>query len=260
MERCLSSLRGLNVRVLLMDSFSQDGTLDRAQEVWRMLGEPAASIATVARTWQGFTAARNDSLKWVRTPWVLWLDADEWLSEPLRLELPARLAAPLGPTDPKVFRLPRRSHFLGRQIRFGGWYPDPKTRLARAALCVWRAGPDQSDVHEDLFALDGSSPGRLRSDLEHEGFRNIREQEETNDRYSGLLAAGLARKWRKMGRKPPGRLFIGYRSAVKFVENYIFKLGILDGWPGFVIARGSARSLRMRLRKAGALLSEPGTP
>lgn len=251
-RRCLSSIQ-ISARVVILDSFSTDETLEVAQRTWQELGRPATHLATVTRAWQGFTESRNASLRWVQTPWTLWLDADEWLSPELNEELARVMAAP---AEAVVYRMPRQSYFLGRAIRHGGWYPDLKRRLAWTTQAEWRSGPHGSDVHEDLHARDGSNVGTLQFPLEHESFRSVAEQAESNDRYSTLLAEGLARKYLLEKRRPPSRPYIVLKVAIKFLENYIFKLGILDARPGYLIARGSASSLKMRLEKTRSLMEK----
>jgi len=271
--RALESIL-IPARVVIIDSYSSDQTIERAQQLWRDLQRAPELLATVQAEWQGFTRTRNESLRWVQTPWVLWLDADEWLSPELCEEL---LGLNKLPQERSVFRIPRQSFFLGKKIRHGGWYPDRKSRLARTARVEWRSGPGGADVHEDLFekevAPQSSAPERhlklllgankatdkgtlLQGHIYHQSFRNVQEQEETNRRYSTLLAEGLAQSLIKAQRRPPSALRIYVKTLVKFFENYIFKLGFLDGWPGFVIARGSAYSLYMRLKKTRELMSK----
>ena len=247
--RCLESLPA-GARVVIFDSFSTDATGARARDTWERLDRPLGDFAFVARPWLGFTEMRNATLRWVATPWVLWLDADEWITPELAAELEKL------PEDAAVcYRIPRLTWFLGRAIRHGGWYPDYKRRLARTGQCEWRRGRHDTDVHEDLHPLPADAPiGTLRGQLGHETFRDLAEQAATNDRYSTLLAEGLVRKWRAEKRREPSDAYIALKAAVKFVENYVWKLGFLDGRPGYLIARGSAESLALRLRKARARL------
>ncbi len=252
--KALNSIQ-MPARVVILDSFSKDQTIERAHQAWRDSRRPTEELVSVQREWLGFTLTRNASLEWVQTPWVFWLDADEWMSPQLCKEL-----SNLESLDPKsaIFRIPRQSYFLGRAIRHGGWYPDRKSRLARSARVEWRAGPGGADVHEDIYEKGVVDKTRerpvLAGHIYHQSFRDQEEQEETNRRYSTLLAQGLAQTLATQRKKPPGLLKIYIKSAVKFVENYILKLGFLDGWPGFVIARGSAYSLYMRFTKTRELM------
>ena len=250
--RCVSSLDFAD-RVVIVDSYSSDATRAECFRAWQSTGRSLADIVFVQALWRGFTKARNNSLDWVSTQWVLWVDADEWVSPNLRAEIRALLSQ--NPKEPQVYKIPRQSFFLGRAIKFGGWYPDRKARLARAANCLWKPGPNSADVHEDLWPQPENERPSLKSDLYHEPFIDESEQLETNRRYSDLLAQGAAQKYRDSGSRPPSEVFILLKVAVKFVENYFWKLGVLDGRAGWIIAKGSAHSLYLRLRRIRELLS-----
>ncbi len=254
-ERCLESVRSF-AHVIVVDSLSTDGTLDRARSLWNVWGEDPARLTLISRAWPGFTRARNESLEWVREPWTLWLDADEWVSSEFATwcaQLPRIPAA----DSPPLYQVARQSFFLGQKIRHGGWFPDLKRRIALSERAQWRGGPQGSDVHEDLdVSGDGefSVAMHARGLLFHEPFRDEAEQKATNELYSGLLARGLAERWRREGKRAPSAMWICLKMAVKFVENYLLKLGFLDGRAGYKIALGSAWSMGQRLKKARALL------
>jgi glycosyltransferase involved in cell wall biosynthesis len=254
--RCLRSLpRG--AAAVVIDSHSQDGTLEAARAAWEADGRDLSLLALTTRTWPGFTEARRSSLKWAATPWVLWIDADEWVSAELAREL-ERLSEPRY-AQVGLLRLPRLSVFLGREIRHGGWFPDMKARLGRPQAIEWRGGPQGSDVHEDLVLRDASLQAAdlpRAAHLGHEPFRDRAEQDATNERYSSLLAKGLAAEWRRRGKRPYPAWWRALKVGVKFIENYVWKLGFLDGYAGFIIARGSARSMGLRLQKAAKLFYE----
>ncbi len=246
--RCVRSLRGLppRTRLVILDSFSSDETVSVARQVWSEIGGLEADFCSVLEEWRGFTRARNRSLELCSTPWALWVDADEWLSEGLVEEL-ASLRD--WPNEVVVGRMPRLNTFLGREIRHGGWFPDVKSRVGRVGRVEWKGGPRGADVHEDLVAIGDGERRTMRGLLRHEPFRDEAEQRDTNVRYSALLAAGLAEKWRDRGFAPP-KFFVWGRVVWKFFENYLWKRGCLDGRPGLRLALGSAWSLKERYRKA----------
>jgi glycosyltransferase involved in cell wall biosynthesis len=263
--RCLRSLP-LGARAVVIDSFSSDGTLEAARSAWAEDRRDPTLLALIQRTWPGFTEARRSSLKWAASEWVLWIDADEWVGKALARELETL-------SEPRfarvgLLRVPRLSVFLGREIRHGGWFPDRKARLGRPQAIEWHSGPQGSDVHEDLVlradaqAAAGNAPWETAelpraAHLGHEPFRDRAEQEATNDRYSSLLAKGLAAEWRRRGKRPYPAWWRALKVGVKFIENYVWKLGFLDGRPGLIIALGSARSMGLRLEKAAQIFHGP---
>ena len=121
------------------------GSTDETARVARLGGARVASIG-----WEGFVASRNRALAEARHDWVLVLDADERVSPALRDEILAALEK----DDPAIsgYRMPRLSHFLGRAIRHGTWYPDYKLRLGRRSRGLRAEG---GRVHE-VMVVDGA--------------------------------------------------------------------------------------------------------
>ena len=247
LQRCVSSLKLAN-QLLVLDSYSDDESFERVRRSWETMGKAPEDLFFLAREWRGFTDARNYSLNLVQTPWVLWIDSDEWIEADLERFLGSTSLSEL---RGNVYRVARKSRYMGQWIRHGGWYPDRKARLGRVGFCEWRTGPRGADVHEDLYPLgENESVGLLEGHIGHEPFRNLEEHFKTNDRYSTLLAMGLAKEYSQGVRHPYSRGLVMIKVLVKFVENYVWKLGVLDGRAGFRIAWGSAQSLYWRLNKA----------
>jgi glycosyltransferase involved in cell wall biosynthesis len=235
--------------LLVMDSFSTDSTLAEVKRCYQ--GAPE-QLTLVSQAWKGFVKTRNESREWVKTDWVLWLDADEWLSPELCQEIQTELN---GVPRHLIYKIPRQSVFLGRIIRHSGWGKDRKTRLGRTRNVHWLPGPQGGDVHEDLFPLlPQASSGLFRHFLGHEPFRDVSEQEQTNRRYSELLAEALAKKFRATGQSAPSTWWISLKVLFKFFENYVWKRGFLDGRQGWIICWGSARSLKWRLERLREIL------
>jgi (heptosyl)LPS beta-1,4-glucosyltransferase len=242
--RSIDSVSAWAGDLILIDSYSSDQTLSIVANKWTAAGRSPRDLKIYSQEWKGFLETRNQSRLMVSQPWVLWLDADEWVSQSLKQSLETFFKTTHAQS---VFKIARQSEFLGRPIRHGGWYPDLKARLARSGACEWRAGPRGADVHEDLFATSQPSERpRIDGVIGHLPFRSTTEQFETNRRYADLLGRALATEYKKKGRRSPTLPFVYLKVVIKFLENYIFKLGFLDGWPGFLIAKGSAQSLRMR--------------
>ena len=107
------------------------------------------------------------------------LDADEALSDQLAKEIRERLEG-----DPPFdgYALPRRNLFLGRWIRFGGFYPDPKLRLFRRGVAEFKARP----VHETVHFV--GKAGRLHGDMVHDAYPTLTAYIAHMDRYSTLGA------------------------------------------------------------------------
>jgi len=199
--------------IVVVDS----GSTDRTREV---AGSFHAKF--FVEPWKGFAAQKNSALAKATCEWILSLDADEELEPALAGEIRSVLSA-----NPSVagFWIPRKNFFLGRWIKHGGYYPDPKLRLFR------RGAGEFEDrlVHEDI-QLDGST-ARLRNHLLHHAYPTLESYIEHMNRYSSLGAQMTVAKQAR------GFSFIDIvvRPKLTFVYNYFLRLGFLDGREGLLL-------------------------
>jgi glycosyltransferase involved in cell wall biosynthesis len=221
-SRCVRSLVWAE-EILVVDS----GSNDRTREIALSLGARVLDHA-----WEGYGQQKNWAMTQAAHDWVLFVDADEEVSPELKAELETFLAAP---GDARGADVPRRTWFLGRWILHGGWYPNRLVRLGHRGQALWTEPP----VHE---SLEVKGPVHaFRGDLFHYSFRDVGDQVLTNVRFARLGAA-VARK-----RGQRGSLFrILTKPVFKFLETYVWKLGFLDGFPGFVISVNAAHSIFMK--------------
>lgn len=231
-ERCLRSVPFAS-ECLVVDSFSKDGTVEIATR---------AGARVLQEAWRGFGAQKKFAAEQARYDWILSLDADEAVSPELAHEIQQKFAS----FNPETgYLIPRRSFHLGRWILHGGWYPDRQLRLFNRLHANW--GDDR--IHERVRARQETG---LDADLLHWVFDDLSDQVITNDRYSGLQAQDL---WRRGVKFSLPKLII--KPWVKFVENYFFKRGFLDGLPGFLIAVSSAYSVFLKFAKLWELERRP---
>jgi glycosyltransferase involved in cell wall biosynthesis len=203
--------------IVVVDSGSTDGTPDICR---------ASGAKVVFQPWLGFAAQKQVAMDLVQAPWILSLDADEWLSDALVDEI--RQAVRDVPKSVAGFSMPRLSRYLGRWIRYGGWYPDRKIRLVRAGSGRWVG----EGLHERLEVT--GTVRRMREPILHDVYRDIADQVATINRFSDVHAADQPAR---------GHWYVVaglVHAAVKFFECYVWKSGFLDGVPGLVIAMNSA--------------------
>lgn len=222
---CLASVAGLADEVLVVDSGSDDGTLDLA----RSLG---ARVET--REWLGFGRQKQHAVSLARNDWVLCLDVDERVSERLAASIRAALAS----RRCHAYRMARRNRFLGRWLAHGEGYPDWTLRLFHRAHAGW----SNDEVHEAV--LTTAQVGRLEGDLMHDSAEDIATYMAKQNRYTSLHAQALfnqgvrAGYWRLMS-----------SPLARFVKFYFLRLGFLDGGPGFAhIAIGCNNSFHKYLK------------
>ena len=188
--------------------------------------------------WKGHIAQKNSAAQKAAQPWLLGLDADEVVSSELRAEIKRTLAAGAGAERFAAYRFPRLTFYCGRWIRHGDWYPDRQTRLWRRGRAHWGG----VDPHDKLI-VEGPV-GKLRADLHH--FTN----ESINRHLQKIIPFSdeFVRQHAGAGRRP-GVFDLAVRPVWRFLRAYVFRLGFLDGWPGYYIAWLNAFSAVTRYAK-----------
>ncbi|HEY4555058.1 MAG TPA: glycosyltransferase family 2 protein [Lysobacter sp.] len=121
--RCVASLRPVCREVIVLDSGSTDDTVAIAR---------AAGARVEHRAWDGFAAQKNAAIALASQPWVILLDADEWLEPDAQDAVRALFAREVEASD--VWLLRRRTHYLGHAMRGGSFAREPVQRLFRAHL------------------------------------------------------------------------------------------------------------------------------
>lgn len=209
---CLASVSWAD-EIVVVDSHSTDATR-------RIAGEYGARV--IEHDFAGHVEQKSYAVAQATHPWVLCLDADERVTPELRASILAALAAP---GDHAGFAMPRRTYYLGRYIRHGGWYPDRKVRLFRKDRGHWSG----RNPH-DRVALAGSA-GRLQGDLLHFTYRDISDHLATIEAFSRIASQEMAAAGRKAR-----AVDLLFRGPSKFLKMYLLKLGFLDGTAGLIVA------------------------
>jgi glycosyltransferase involved in cell wall biosynthesis len=215
LPRTLLSVRWAD-EIVIVD----DGSTDRTPEIARECG-----AKFFLEEWKGFGAQKNSAIAKCAGDWVLSLDADEEVSGELAQEIRALLT---GEPQHRAYLLPRRNFFLGRWIRHGGYYPDPKLRLFRRGSAQF----EENAVHETMRST--SPAGRLRGDLLHHAYPTLDNYIEHMNRYS-TLGATQATARGKTSRSIFAFLWnVVVVPIATFKYNYFLRLGFLDGREGLL--------------------------
>jgi glycosyltransferase involved in cell wall biosynthesis len=226
LRRCLESVCWAD-EIVVVDSFSQDRTLDIAKEYTGRVFE---------RPWTGYRDQKNYALAQCNGEWILSLDADEEVPEALREEIREAIRQPNGEEG---YRIPRRSYYFGRWINHSGFYPDRQLRLFKRGFGVWVGGR----VHERVEVQ--GRVGHLTNDLFHYPYEgSISGMLRKVDAFSTLNAEDLYDRGKKYHLAQ-----LVFRPVTKFVEVYFLKLGFLDGLPGLIIAGMSSFTMFVRYSK-----------
>ena len=222
LPRTLASVQFAD-QIVVLDS----GSTDRTVEIAR-----AANAAVYQEPWHGFSAAKNSAIAKCTGEWVLSLDADEELTPKLQKQIKTLL--PLNPPADAYF-IRRRNFFLGRWIKRGGFYPDPKLRLFRRASASFTAPPQFEDrpVHETI-AFEGKA-ATLDYDLIHHAYPTLESYIEHMDRYSTLGGELLVSSGKTSHSLPDFICRVILVPHLTFLWNYFFRLGFLDGREGLLL-------------------------
>lgn len=232
---CISSASFAD-EILVLDSGSTDRT--------SMLA--AAAGAKVMQTdWPGYGPQVARGFRQATSAWVLSLDADERITESLRVEVLAAIRSPAF----DGYRIPRLSEFCGRFIRHSGWRPDHTLRLGRRL----RSGFTEHFLHAHM-TVDGRI-GELRNDLIHFSYPDIHDVLEKLDRYSTGNARDMAAAGKSAG---VGKAVL--HGFFAFVRTYVVRFGFLDGQHGLMLAIYNAEYTYYKYIKLMFLKSPPRRP
>lgn len=212
-EACLQSVEWAD-EIYLLDSFSTDRTVDIVRKQF-----PGARIES--RKSLGSAAQKNYGMDHVSNDWVLVVDADERVTPELRDEILTLLSTAPGQWG---YSISRRNFMLGYELNHSGLQRDRVTRLFHRSHARY---PNRR-VHADLL-VDGPV-GAFREKMIHHYVRSFDHMIEKMTRYGVWGATTLFTQGKRAG---PTELLT--RPLWRFIRDYFFNLGILDGRRGLIV-------------------------
>ena len=234
--RCIHSVAGIADEVVVVDSGSADQTVAIAASL---------GARVIHHPFEGHIPQKNFALAQASHPWVLSLDADEALSETLRHSILSERET----LQADGYTMNRLTSYCGNWIRHGAWYPDTKLRLVRRDRAAWTG----VNPHDRLEMLKGSRIRKLKGDLLHYSFYTLNDHLAQIEKFTAISAEAMV----KAGKKP-GIWHLVCKPGIRFLRDYGFRLGFLDGWAGFQIARLSACAVFTKYAKARELWEQQG--
>ncbi len=213
-RRTLESVKWAD-EIIVVDSGSTDRTVAVCREY---------TDKVIQQEWPGYARQKNFAIDRARGDWVLSLDADEPVEPALADEIRGIIAR----TDSfDGYRIPRKTFFLGKQIRYGGWYPDYNLRLFRKG----KGRFEERAVHEAI-KVEGSV-GNTRHALLHYAYPDLASYVNSINRYSTLAVTVMAEKG--ISGFKASWVNILFRPVFTFILKYCFRLGFLDGKQGLIL-------------------------
>jgi len=231
---------GAKGEIIVVDS----GSTDRTAEIAKSYG-----AKVFLEEWKGYAAQKNSAIDKAAGDWILSLDADEEISADLAAHISRAMTnRDDGPFEwniapvfdvrfedlrtnicplPLAFWIDRKNYFLGRWIKYGGFYPDRKLRLFARGSARF---DETRAVHENAHTNRRTAIVNVGA-LLHHSYPTLADYIDHMNRYSSLGAEMAIIK----GHRRFSLFNIILRPLATFVYNYIFRLGFLDGREGLLL-------------------------
>lgn len=226
--RCLLALQDVADDVVVVDSYSTDHTVEICRQ---------HKARVIQHAFEGYVEQKNFATAQARYEYVLQLDADEVLTEPLRQSI--RRAK--NNWQAAGYTLARLTNYCGTWVRHGGWYPDRKLRLYDRRCGQWRGlllhERYEVDTNQQVLSLDG--------DLLHYSYTSVEQHVAQLNRFTSIAADELALR----GKNQVSLFHLLLKPSWKFVHGYFIRLGLLDGFAGLCIAAISAWGVFLKFAK-----------
>lgn len=207
-KQVIENAQKCNANILVVDSGSTDKTVEIAN---------TCGAKVVFRAWDNdFSAQRNFALQHVKTPWVLYLDADEFLDT----ELINSIQSVLKRNENKQYSMMRKIHAFGFEYKHGIFKPDEVVRMFKTDSVHW-----ENKVHERPVC---NLPKEcLKGYIEHYTYENWQDWWEKAGKYTTIWAEDAYNRKKTTG---IGGAFL--HAAYGFFRAYVVELGFIDGWSG----------------------------
>jgi glycosyltransferase involved in cell wall biosynthesis len=225
--QCIRSVSKVANEIIVLDSFSDDDTVNIAVALGAMVTQSA---------FDGYIRQKNKAIELASNNYVLLLDADEALSN----ELCDAILEEKKSFGFKAYTMKRCNIFCGTAIKHGLWYPDKKLRLfdKRLGNCGGLDPHDKIIMHKPLKVK------LLKGDLMHFTFNSVKEYQYRNDQISTVAAQSLYDAGIK---RSPLKIIISPLWA--FINGYFFRMGFLEGYKGLLIALLTAQQTYLKYYK-----------
>ncbi|MFK7807806.1 MAG: glycosyltransferase family 2 protein [Saprospiraceae bacterium] len=225
--RCIDSLLPVADEIIVVDSYSTD----RTKEICK-----SKNVLFIEHTFKGHIEQKNFAVSQSSNDYVLSLDADEALSP----DLQQNILEEKNNFQQDAYVFNRLNNYCGQWIKYCGWYPDAKLRLWNKNKGKW-AG---ENPHDKVVLTSGAPAKKLKGDLLHYSFSSVEEHLQQIQLFTNISSEAAYKNGRRSN-----LLKIIFKPIFKFLRDYIFKLGFLDGYYGFVICVNSAFAKYLKFLK-----------
>ena len=239
--RCLQSLAGVCEEVLVVDSFSTDGTVALAEQLGARVVQHAFENQAQQFNWAISSCSP-------RGEWLWRVDADEYISAELGRKV--REAVATCAPDVNGLYVNKRIVFLGRPLLHGGWYPAPQIKVIRKGF-----GESERKVMDEHLVVTSGRTLRIDGDQTDENLNDLTWWTQKHNQYASREAVNMLQMRYGMdaeGGEVSARLFgndaerkrwlkvryarmpLFVRPFCNFFYRYVLRGGFRDGKAGFV--------------------------
>ena len=218
--------------IIVIDSFSTDKTLEIAKKL---------NVKIIKRKFDDFSSQKNFAIDQAKHAWIYILDADERVTKEVKEEI---VSAIKDPKDFVGFYVRRIFYFGDRKVNYSGFQRDKVIRLFLKEHCKYTGL-----VHETISAK--GSLGFFKHKINHFSYRNYDHYISKMNHYAAIRAKELHEKRNKVN-----IYHVMIKPAARFFIHYIIRLGFLDGFTGFLVAKTQAYGVLTRYIKLWLLNSK----
>ncbi|PRX54106.1 glycosyltransferase family 2 protein [Flagellimonas meridianipacifica] len=226
-DAVLENLSFVN-EIVVVDSYSSDATAEKVQN--------HKGVKLIQREFKNYTDQKEFALSQAKNDWILFLDADERVTPELKNEI---LEVTNGSNTASAYYFLRKFMFQNQVLRFSGWQTDKNYRLFKKSKVRF----DQEKIVHETLIVNGDS-ATLKNKLIHYSYSNYEDYKGKMIKYGEMKAMEEFKK----GNKARFYHFL-FRPFYKFFNNYILRLGILDGRKGIIICYLNALGVHSRYKK-----------
>ncbi|WP_282031486.1 glycosyltransferase family 2 protein [Winogradskyella eximia] len=236
-EQCLHSLVNVVDEIIVVDSFSTDNTKAICKRF---------DVKFIEQKFLGYIEQKNFALTQASYDHIVSLDGDESLSKTLQKSI----------IDLKSnwkfdgYFANRFNNFCGQWIKHSDWYPNKKLRVFDRRCAEWKGINPHDNVQ--LHNVKAKS-GHLKGDILHKTYQTYSEFNQKTEYFSTIAA----KAYYDLGKKAPIWKII-WNPTWAFFKTYFLRLGILDGFNGYVIAVQTANITFLKYSKLRELYKLKG--
>ncbi|MBF4484196.1 glycosyltransferase family 2 protein [Flavobacterium sp. CSZ] len=224
--------------IIVVDSFSSDTTFEIASSF--------KNVKVAQRIFDNFASQRNYALSLATNSWIIFIDADERLTTELENEISNIIN---DKDSASAYFMYRTFMFQNKKLRFSGWQTDKIIRLFKKEEAHYN---HEKIVHEKLIV--SGTIGKLKNKLVHYSYSGYEDYKQKMILYGQLKAQ------EELAKKTKPHFFHFYiRPVYQFLNQYILRLGILDGKKGIIICYLNTLSVYVRFQELKKLRSKTKT-